>query len=1137
MSAPLVDRRSFSDLVAATEQLLNVYTGWSPGLTGPDPGQALVGIFARFAGIAIDRLNRAPDKNFIAFLNLLGMERLPPQPARVPLTFQLAPGAKADALVPAGTSVAATPAAGEQDPPVFETEADLTATISTLAAAFVRDPDRDRFSDATAIALSQQGDFAVFQGSDPMSHLLYIAHGDIFGLKEDKKVTLRFMGADSWLNAVSWQYWNGSGWTPLPSMVPVLNGNGWDVVVASMPAVAVTEVAGRSDAWIRGVLNTSLPQSSDATRLIKQGLPADALSSDGVAHDPLAPFFPFGDTTPRTAFSITSKDAFLKPGALATISIEIDPAQVVAASGDLAITWQYTGVKGIGVLGSSTAASASAAASAFQFSDGTKAFTGTGEIQFRVPMDFDPQAATVLAKIAAGNYASAPRILSLAISYDWGWPKIASIQISAEIKRTGLNTDPAFVNQAPLDPTKDFFPFGEKPKFNDTFYLANDEAFSKPRAAITIDIVVTSPPIPAGGVAVPGAPPPAAPVGVTLQWEASNGNVWQPLTVSDGTGNLAKSGAVTLTLPDSVAAAAVNGQTHYWVRARIVSGDYGKDAAYVQVSDKPADGFKLNPSTLAPPSIKSLQISYTYTRTPEAPSALATENDSRLAPVAVGPPFQPFTPSAEPGPALYLGFDRPGDAIGFANGPMALYFRPAGLAYDEAQGNTRQGPSSPNVVWEYWNGNRWSHLGANDETAGFTQRGLIRFIGPPDLVGSLDFGRTAFWLRARLQSGAYALPPRLRAILTNTMWATHTHLIDGEVLGSSTGKENQVFQTAQMPVLSGQQIEVLEPDLPSPDEIQRIEAEEGPDAIGDPVALDTSSPQWWVRWHAVPDFYGSEPRDRHYVINRLTGEIQFGDSRHGWTVPQGRGNVRATYQTGGGVQGNRPANTITQLKTAVPFVASVTNLEPAAGGSEPEGNEAVQVRGPRTLRHRERAVTISDFEDLAFEAFVDVARVKGIPARTAADAGQVGLVVVPQSDDPQPIPSLELLARVEDFILQRLTPTAGLWVAGPDWLRVTVDAEVTPVGIDSATTIQTAVIARCGQFLHPLTGGPDGSGWSFGRRPYRSDLLALIESVPGVDHVRRMEVDEEPQDISLRPDRFLVFSGDHTITIAGGEEE
>ena len=81
------------------------------------------------------------------------------------------------------------------------------------------------------------------------------------------------------------------------------------------------------------------------------------------------------------------------------------------------------------------------------------------------------------------------------------------------------------------------------------------------------------------------------------------------------------------------------------------------------------------------------------------------------------------------------------------------------------------------------------------------------------------------------------------------------------------------------------------------------------------------------------------------------------------------------------------------------------------------------------------------------------------------------------------------------------------------------------------------MIARCRQFLHPLTGGTDGQGWSFGRRPYRSDLVALIESVPGVDHVRRIQVDEEPQDASLRPDGFLIFSGDHRIAIAGSEDE
>jgi len=161
--------------------------------------------------------------------------------------------------------------------------------------------------------------------------------------------------------------------------------------------------------------------------------------------------------------------------------------------------------------------------------------------------------------------------------------------------------------------------------------------------------------------------------------------------------------------------------------------------------------------------------------------------------------------------------------------------------------------------------------------------------------------------------------------------------------------------------------------------------------------------------------------------------------------------------------------------------------------------------------------------------------VKGIPATTAADAGRVGLLVVPQSDDPQPVPGVELLGRVQDFITRRLTPTAGLWVAGPDWLKVTVDAEIVPANMDAATAVQNAAITRCRQFLHPLTGGPDGQGWAFGRRPYRSDLIALLESVPGVDHVRRIEIDEDPQDFVLRPDRFLIFSGDHRITVAGTE--
>jgi hypothetical protein len=240
-----------------------------------------------------------------------------------------------------------------------------------------------------------------------------------------------------------------------------------------------------------------LPQSSQASSLHKQGLAADALSSDGAAHDPLAPFFPFGDTTPHTAFTIKSSEAFLKPGALVTISVALDPDRPpVTASGDLTLTWQYN-AGGTGSLGSSTPALGSASPSGFQFNDGTKAFTQPGQISFRVPPDVD-SSATIVARITKGNFDSAPRVLNLTISYDWAWPRISSLRISAQIAHTALNPDAAFLNQAPLDPTKDFFPLGQKPAFNDTFYIASDEAFSKPRAAVTIDITVTTPRL--GGV-------------------------------------------------------------------------------------------------------------------------------------------------------------------------------------------------------------------------------------------------------------------------------------------------------------------------------------------------------------------------------------------------------------------------------------------------------------------------------------------------------------------------------------------------------------------------------------------------------------------------------------------------------------
>ena len=61
-------------------------------------------------------------------------------------------------------------------------------------------------------------------------------------------------------------------------------------------------------------------------------------------------------------------------------------------------------------------------------------------------------------------------------------PTVKTLTLRTEFERQGLSADQAFSNSLKLDLTKDFFPFGEKPKFGDTFYLASEEIFSNPDA-------------------------------------------------------------------------------------------------------------------------------------------------------------------------------------------------------------------------------------------------------------------------------------------------------------------------------------------------------------------------------------------------------------------------------------------------------------------------------------------------------------------------------------------------------------------------------------------------------------------------------------------------------------------------------
>ena len=118
---PNLDDRTWQDLVTQMRDLIPKYAPQWTDHNPSDLGFTLIELFAFLVEGLTYRLNRVPDKNYIAFLNLLGIKRDPPAPAQAFLTFTAAPSGPAHVPVPQGKQ-AQGPGSESQLPVVFETD-------------------------------------------------------------------------------------------------------------------------------------------------------------------------------------------------------------------------------------------------------------------------------------------------------------------------------------------------------------------------------------------------------------------------------------------------------------------------------------------------------------------------------------------------------------------------------------------------------------------------------------------------------------------------------------------------------------------------------------------------------------------------------------------------------------------------------------------------------------------------------------------------------------------------------------------------------------------------------------------------------------------------------------------------------
>ncbi|ETW96895.1 MAG: hypothetical protein ETSY2_45590, partial [Candidatus Entotheonella gemina] len=871
-----------------------------------------------------------------------------------------------------------------------------------------------------------------------------------------------------------------------------------------------------------------------------------------------------------TYWYLSAEEVFGQGGAIAVLDVTLDVTQAQpTATTELRLDWEYkTGAKTWRSLGQSSPGNASLGDSEWDFSDETRAFTQDGKVRFRIPLAWEPEdhrsrrGRWLRAKIASGNYATHPTIAMLTVGWEWELPRLRYITASLEATGAGAGSDSqagsskrypelGFTNTLPLDVSKDFYPFGVEPGFNATFYVACEDALAQPGATVEMTLTLTNPDDngPMDEVKRDGNP--------VVVWEVSTDRYWEQLLSSDeDTPSLSftNTGTVTFTLPPKIAPTVVNGEEKHWLRARLIRGDYGEAAKYQLVdAGDPTKGYTLTDATYAPPVVKSIMFTVTKingtddatgptaaTQTAQPLSACWAYNDltwvdhTAITATDDDRVFSPFTVMADTEPALYLGLDNPFDSRLFTFYLQVEPPRPEQVAADALE--VPDANVAARITWEYASSEGWTPLGALDETATLTRRGLVHIIGPPDFVPRAHAGQTLYWLRVRWHAGEFVFPPQLRRVALNTIRSTQAATSRNEILGSSNGNPDQILTTAQTPVLPGQQLEVREWEMPSAAEQAAQAALEGSDAL---TLDDAGQPdEIWVRWHARPDLYASGPRDRHYTIDRVSGDIRFGNGRQGMIPPLGQNNIRmASYRYGGGTRGNRASATIVELKSSLPYIKEVFNDEPSTGGADQESLECVKERGPAGLRHRDRAVTAQDLENLAYAARPEVARARAIvpifdpnqlwldpdtggrdtSRHQQVNAGGCGLVIVPHSNDTQPIPSLTLIEQVRSYLLDRMSATSDLWVAGPEWVEVAVSATVVPTSLQTADTVVRSVTAALNRFLHPLTGGVNGRGWDFGDLPRHSAFYAVVEALRDVHHVRTLSVTLIP--VTARGDR------------------
>jgi predicted phage baseplate assembly protein len=253
LPSPNLDDRRFQELVDEAKRYVQQRAPEWTDHNVSDPGVTLIETFAYLVDQLLYRLNRVPEKNYLAFLGLLGIRLFPPAAATAEVDFWLSAPQPETVWLRAGTEVS-TPRSETEEAVVFSTVEDLPVIPSSLDGLVTVAVSGQQTDCATLLADGR--DVRCFQprpepGDTMLFGLPAAVPRCILVVRLDSRV--EGVGVDPRQPPLAWEVWDGARWIACETGSDTTGGlNRPGEVVVFVPAGhTASVVAGSRAGWLR----------------------------------------------------------------------------------------------------------------------------------------------------------------------------------------------------------------------------------------------------------------------------------------------------------------------------------------------------------------------------------------------------------------------------------------------------------------------------------------------------------------------------------------------------------------------------------------------------------------------------------------------------------------------------------------------------------------------------------------------------------------------------------------------------------------------------------------------------------------------------------------------------------------------